>query len=298
MVDSSLPPASPPPTSSFLHALANLIRLPNQTGTLLLLFPTLWSLFLASGGWPSGELLFIFTLGSFLMRSAGVIMNDLADRSFDRQVHRTQHRPLASGTMAAWQAWLFLFLLLGSAAVLLWFLNPFTRWLGPIALVLAATYPFCKRFLHIPQIVLGVAFGWGTVMAWTAVTNYIAPATWLLFASTVSWAVVYDTIYAIQDMDDDRRIGVKSSAIFFGRQLWLGVGIAAVWMFSCLTMVGYQLKMGIGFFLCLAISFGLMIHQVIRLRSPVTPMEAFRMFQHHSWLGAIILLGTFLGFTL
>lgn len=241
------------------------------------------------------ELLIIFTLGSFLMRSAGVILNDMADRSFDRQVRRTQQRPLAKGTLTPSQAGIFLVFILILAAWLLWFLNPLTRWLGPIALLLAATYPFCKRFLQIPQIVLGVAFGWGSVMAWTAVTNYLTVSTWLVFFATVSWAVVYDTIYAIQDIDDDRRIGVKSSAIFFGEYLWLGVGLAAFVMLTCLSLVGFQMNLGMGYFLCLGMSAALMIHQVVRLRAPILPTDAFGMFQQHSWLGAIILLGIFLG---
>lgn len=296
MVDQPLQSAPPPSCSSLLKALTSLVRLPNQTGTLLLLFPTLWSLVLASGGQPSLELFVIFTLGSFLMRSAGVILNDLADRSFDRQVRRTQLRPLAEGTLSPSQAGLFLLLILSLAATLLWFLNPLTRWLAPMALLLAATYPFCKRFLQIPQIVLGVAFGWGGVMAWTAVTNRITLSTWLLFFATVSWAVVYDTIYAIQDIEDDRRIGVKSSAIFFGEYLWLGVGLAACVMLSCLSAIGFRLNLGLGYFLCLGISAIVMMHQIVRLRTFVPPADALKMFQHHSWLGAMILLGIFLGF--
>ena len=296
MADPTSSSASSHSSDRLFKGLADLIRLPNQTGTLLLLFPSLWALFLASEGKPSVDLLLIFSCGAFLMRSAGVIMNDLADRSFDRQVRRTQHRPLAKGSLTPFHAWIFLLSILTIAAILLWLLNPLTRWLGPIALLLAAIYPFCKRFLHIPQIVLGIAFGWGSVMAWTAVTNHIAPSTWLVFASTVSWAVVYDTIYAIQDMDDDRRIGVKSSAIFFGHYLWLGVSLAALLMLSCLTIVGFQLNLEIGFFLCLGVCGGLLVHQVIRLRSSISPTEAFRMFHQHNWLGAIILLGTYLGF--
>ncbi|MCA9462818.1 MAG: 4-hydroxybenzoate octaprenyltransferase [Nitrospira sp.] len=295
MSNSSFSQPSRSHPDSLWQALARLIRLPNQTGTLLLLFPTLWSLVLASKGQPPFQLLIIFICGSFLMRSAGVIMNDLADRSFDRQVRRTQQRPLAKGTLTPLQAWGFLGFLLGIAAVFLYLLNPFTRWLGPIAVILAAIYPFCKRFLHIPQIVLGVAFGWGTVMAWTAVTNHLAFSTWLLFAATISWAVAYDTIYAIQDMEDDRRIGVKSSALFFGPYLWLGVSLAILVMLACLSMTGYLLGLGIGFFACLIVSAGIMGHQIIRLRSSVNPKEAFIMFQQHNWVGAILLLGTYLG---
>ncbi len=230
------------------------------------------------------------------MRSAGVILNDLADRSFDRQVRRTQQRPLAKGTLTPSQAGVFLLFILSLAATLLWFVNPLTRWLAPIALLLAATYPFCKRFLQIPQLVLGVAFGWGGVMAWTAVTNQITLSTWLVFFATVSWAVIYDTIYAIQDIEDDRRIGVKSSAIFFGEYLWLGVGLAAFVMLSCLSLVGFRLNLGMGYFLCLGFSAILMMRQVVRLRTLVLPTDAFQMFQQHTWLGALILLGIFLGF--
>ena len=177
------------PVQPRLKAFANLIRLPNQTGTLLLLFPTLWSLFLASKGWPSTQLLIIFIVGSFLMRSAGVIMNDLADRSFDGLVERTRHRPLVSGQLRPRHALGLLVLFLLGATGLLWFLNPLTWILSPVALVLAGLYPFCKRFLHIPQLILGVAFGWGGVMAWAAVRNELEAETWLLFAATVCWAI-------------------------------------------------------------------------------------------------------------
>ena len=172
-----------------LRAFANLIRLSSQTGTLLLLFPTLWSLVLASQGWPEIHLLIIFIIGSFLMRSAGVIMNDLADRSFDGRVERTRHRPLVSGQLRPRHALGFLAILLTMAAGLLWFLNPLTWLLSPVALLLAGLYPFCKRFLHIPQLILGVAFGWGGVMAWAAVHNALHTSTWLLFAATVCWAI-------------------------------------------------------------------------------------------------------------
>jgi 4-hydroxybenzoate polyprenyltransferase len=225
------------PSKSLSSTFANLIRLSNQTGTLLLLFPTLWSLFLASQGWPDLKLLCIFIFGSFLMRSAGVIMNDLADQSFDRHVQRTQQRPLASRQISSQQALLFLVVLLGLAAGLLWFVNSLTLLLSPIALFLAGIYPFCKRFISIPQLILGLAFGWGGVMAWAAVRDQLDLSTWVLYAATVCWAVVYDTIYAIQDKEDDLRIGVRSSAIFFGSSIWLGVGIAGLCMLVCLSLV-------------------------------------------------------------
>jgi 4-hydroxybenzoate polyprenyltransferase len=276
-------------------AFANLIRLFNQTGTLLLLFPTLWSLFLASQGWPDLKILIIFIVGSFLMRSAGVIMNDLADQSFDRQVQRTQHRPLASGQLSSRQALGFLILLLGLAAGLLWFLNPLTLLLSPVALLLAVMYPFCKRIIHIPQLMLGLAFGWGGVMAWAAVRNELELSTWGLFAATVSWAVVYDTIYAIQDKEDDLRIGVNSSAILFGSFTWLGVGLAGLFMLWCLSMVANINQLGFEFSLALMAVAVILGYQIILLRSEISGAQAFSLFKQHSWVGVLILGGIWMG---
>jgi 4-hydroxybenzoate polyprenyltransferase len=276
-------------------AFANLIRLFNQTGTLLLLFPTLWSLFLASQGWPTLKLLFIFIFGSFLMRSAGVIMNDLVDQSFDRQVQRTQHRPLASGQLSSSQALVFLVVLLGLAAGLLWFLNPLTLLLSPVALLLAGVYPFCKRFFHIPQLMLGLAFGWGGVMAWAAVRNELEHSTWALFAATVCWAVAYDTIYAIQDKEDDLRIGVKSSAILFGPFTWLGVGLAGSLMLGCLSMVAKINHLGFEYSLALMGVAVILGYQVLLLRSEVSREQAFSLFKQHSWIGVLILGGILMG---
>ncbi|MEO8328021.1 MAG: 4-hydroxybenzoate octaprenyltransferase [Nitrospirota bacterium] len=280
-----------PPSLAF----ANLIRLFNQTGTLLLLFPTLWSLFLASQGWPSLKLLLIFVLGSFLMRSAGVIMNDLADQSFDREVQRTRHRPLASGQLTPSQALVFLAVLLGLAAILLWLLNPLTLLLSPVALLLAGIYPFCKRFIHIPQLVLGLAFGWGGVMAWAAVRNELDLSAWVLFAATVCWAMVYDTIYAIQDKDDDQRIGVKSTAILFGSYTWLGVGIAGLVMLACLSLVARINHLGIGYSLTLMGVAVILGYQVLLLRSNISGEQAFSLFKQHIWIGVLILGGILMG---
>ncbi len=278
-----------------LRGFANLIRLFSQTGTLLLLFPTLWSLVLASQGWPEIHLLIIFIIGSFLMRSAGVIMNDLADRSFDRRVERTRHRPLVSGQLRPRHALGFLAVLLTMAAGLLWFLNPLTWLLSPVALLLAGLYPFCKRFLHIPQLILGVAFGWGGVMAWAAVLNALHTSTWLLFAATVCWAIVYDTIYAIQDREDDMRIGVRSSAILFGSYTWLGVGLAAFFMLTFLSLAGEVSDLGAEYFVGLVLVAVLMGYQVVLLRSQVTTEQAFNLFKQHCWIGMIVLVGMFLG---
>jgi 4-hydroxybenzoate polyprenyltransferase len=286
--------ASPLPSSPWLP-FAQLIRLFNQTGTILLLLPTLWALFLASKGWPDIDVLLIFILGSFVMRSAGVIMNDLADKSFDRQVHRTRLRPLAAGSLSSRQAVGFLLVLLGIAFGLLLALPPLVLLLSPMALLLAGIYPFCKRYLHLPQLILGLAFGWGVIMAWAAVQNRLEVSTWILYVSTACWAVVYDTIYAIQDMGDDRRIGVKSSAIFWGASLWLGVGLFGCLMLMGLSIIGLLGHLGISYYLALGIVAVLITYQVYRLRFPVTPDMAFSMFQQHRWIGFLILAGILFG---
>lgn len=286
------------PLQGPLFSLANvfsLIRLSNQTGTLLLLFPSLWALVLASEGRPSALLLFIFTAGAFIMRSAGVIMNDLADRSLDRQVTRTKNRPLASGALSPLHAVLVLGGLLLIAASLLIFLHPLAVWLSPIALGLAMAYPFAKRFFHIPQFFLGLAFGWGAVMAWAAVRHQLDPATWLLFAATICWALAYDTIYALQDREDDRRIGIKSSAIFFGSHTWVAVGIIELIMLGLLATAGCLTQLNWSFYGMLAGLAGFMSQQVWRLRDDVTPPEAFAMFQHHVGVGLVIAGGIWLG---
>ena len=276
-------------------ALARLIRLPNQTGTYLLLLPTMWGLVLAAQGIPPPHLLAIFIGGSFLMRSAGVIMNDLADQSFDRQVTRTKTRPLASGELSRRHAVILLSVLLVLAASLLFFLRPIVTWLAPVAVFLAALYPYSKRWIHIPQAMLGIAFGWGTVMAWAAVRGQLDAPAWCLFGATAAWAVAYDTIYAIQDQQDDRRIGVKSAALYFGPSVHQGVGLAFGIMLVFLTAAGWFAQLGWPYYAALlgvAIFFLLQIGQ---LQRPITPTHAFDMFRKHVWVGVAILAGLLAG---
>jgi 4-hydroxybenzoate polyprenyltransferase len=273
-----------------------LIRFRNQTGTALLLLPTCWSLALAERGLPSPRLLGIFIAGSFVMRSAGVILNDLADQSFDRHVARTKTRPLASGELTRGQAFLFLGLLLLTAAGLLLLLNPLTIWLAPVALALAALYPFAKRVMHIPQAMLGLAFGWGTIMAWTAARGTIDPPAWTVFAATILWAIAYDTIYAIQDLEDDRRIGVKSAALLFGSSTWIAVGLALGMMLALLGTAGLQTGIGWPYFLMLGAVSVFFAMQIRTLRGAVTPSQAFQMFQAHVWVGLAIFAGLIAGF--
>lgn len=271
-------------------AVADLIRLNNQSGTWLLLLPSLWSLVLANHGRPPLWLVCVFVLGAFVMRSLGVVFNDLADRDFDKHVARTSNRPLASGRLAPRQALLVALVLALFAAGLVATLNWFTVLLSPIALLLAAVYPFCKRWIHIPQAVLGIAFGWGAIMAWAASRGTIAPPAWWLFAATTCWAVAYDTIYALQDREDDRRIGVKSSALFFGTGVPLAVGLFLLGMLVCLIIVGQLSGLWMGYYVALMLLAGVFLWQARRLRFPVTPPQAFIMFQQHVLAGLVILI--------
>lgn len=287
--------SAPPPSWSVV---GRLVRIRSQTGTLLLLLPTLWALVLAAQGLPSWRLVLLFSLGSFLMRSAGVVLNDLADRSFDRHVARTKERPLASGELSPAQALLVLALLLALAAVLVCFLNTTTILLSPIALLLAALYPFAKRFIHVPQAMLGVAFGWGTIMAWTASRGTLDVPAWFVFAATICWAIGYDTVYAMQDRDDDRRIGVKSSALFFGSSVWLAVGISLTAMVALVGIAGWLMQIGWFFYGTLAAVSLFCFRQAVILRRPVSPAQAFSMFQQHVWIGVALLAGLIGGFVL
>jgi 4-hydroxybenzoate polyprenyltransferase len=275
-----------------------LIRLPSQTGTWLLMLPTLWALVLSSKGLPPWRLLLLFMLGSFLMRSAGVVLNDLADRAYDRQVARTRQRPLASGELTPAHALLVLAVLLTLAGLLVLQFNALTIMLSPVAVALAALYPFAKRVIHLPQAALGIAFGWGTIMAWTASRGTIEAPTCLIFAAVVCWAIGYDTIYALQDRDDDRRLGIKSSAIFFGSLTWLAVGMAFGGMLLLLGLAGWLTQVGWLYYLVLlAVGFSCVL-QVSHLRHNVTASTALSMFHQHVWIGTAVLGGLLGGFLL
>ncbi|HXX73648.1 MAG TPA: 4-hydroxybenzoate octaprenyltransferase [Nitrospiraceae bacterium] len=274
-----------------LAAFGRLIRLKSQTGTFLLLLPTLWALVLASRGLPPWRLMIIFLIGSFLMRSAGVVLNDLADRSLDRHVTRTQSRPLASGELTPGHAIAILIVLVALAAMLLLLLDPMTIMLSPMALLLAALYPFAKRVIHIPQAMLGLAFGWGTIMAWSAAQGTVTAPAWCIYAATLCWAIGYDTIYALQDQDDDRRIGIKSSAILFGSRTWLAVGVALGGMLLFLSIAGWLTQVGWFFYLVLIAVGFFFAWQIRRLRRNVSASTALSMFQQHAWIGTAILGG-------
>lgn len=275
--------------------LADLIRLRNQTGSFLLLLPTLWALALAGDGHPPLPLTVVFITGVFVMRSAGVTINDWWDCNLDRRVQRTRERPLASGRMRPHAALGVFVVLIAAAAGLVSLLNPLTIALASVALLLTVLYPLAKRVMPLPQAVLGIAFGWGAVMAWSAVRNEIGWPALGLFAATVCWAVGYDTIYALQDVEDDRLVGVRSSAIFFGKRCWIAVGGALLAMTAILALVGAAARLAPPFYLSLALAVGLFVAQAWQIRRGVSPAQAFALFKQHVGIGAVILAGIWSG---
>lgn len=278
--------------------IAKLIRLDKQYGTLLLLFPTLWSLFVASEGRPALKHLAVFILGSFLMRSAGCVMNDMADRKFDAQVERTKDRPLAKNAITFTEALLVLFFLLTLSFLTVLLLNPLTIFISFAALFTALLYPFAKRFTYLPQIILGVAFSWGVIMAWTEVRNELALTPFLILMANLFWATGYDTVYALMDREDDLRIGVKSTAVLFGSQSWLAVSFFYTLVIFFLTLVGKQLGMEAIYYFALAGAALLFFAQTIQLRKLPERPALFALFQSHVWVGFIILVGITLNYHL
>lgn len=277
--------------SEKLFAISDLIRLPKQYGTLLLLCPTLWSLFIATEGKPSLKLLSIFILGTFLMRSAGCAINDIADRNFDRFVERTKTRPLADGRLALSDA-IITFLVLSSLAfILVLFLNPLTIILSIIGVSLASVYPFVKRVSHLPQVFLGIAFGWGAIMAWSAVHNTIGLPAILIFTANIFWSTAYDTIYALMDKEDDIKIGVKSTTILFGRHVYPVLYLFYAVVIIILAVVGLISKMSGAYFAVLFLS-GIAFEYMVSIlkRSPARE-TAFRIFVANAVVGLIILAG-------
>lgn len=281
--------------SSAGPALADLIRLRNQTGSVLLLFPTLWALVLASDGHPPLSLLAIFTAGAFVMRSAGVTINDLWDRDLDRRVQRTRDRPLASGRLSLVTGVAVFAILILLAAGLAVLLNPLAKALALPALCLAVVYPLAKRVVSFPQVVLGAAFGMGTLMAWAAVRNEISWPALGLFLSTVCWATGYDTIYAMQDQQDDQQAGIRSTAILFGRRAWLAVLLALLAMLIILCVVGMATRLAFSFYLALGTALLLFGYQARCLQEGVSASVAFRLFKQHAWIGVLILAGIWSG---
>jgi 4-hydroxybenzoate polyprenyltransferase len=274
-----------------------LIRLDKPIGTLLLLWPTLWALWLASSGTPDLSILLIFTLGTFLMRSAGCAINDYADRDFDRHVKRTQGRPVTSGKISGKEAVAVAGTLALIAFLLIQPLNIFTKQLSILALLIAFIYPFTKRFFAIPQAVLGIAFGFGIPMAYAAILDFIPLEAWFLFIGNIFWAIAYDTAYAMVDRDDDLRLGLRTSAITFGQYDVIAIAISYGVLFLSQLCVAQLANLSnyflLGWFLALACA----IYHV-KLVSSRNRENCFKAFRHNNWLGGFLFLGIVLGLKL
>ena len=276
-------------TNKKLAAVSDLIRLDKQYGTLLVLAPALWSLFIASAGRAPIHLLIIFTLGTFLMRSAGCAINDIADRRIDSEVERTRTRPLASGSLSVSTALAVFCVLSALAFSLVLFTNRLTILLSVAALLLASVYPFVKRVSHLPQAFLGIAFGWGAIMSWSAVHNTVALPAVLIFIANVFWSMAYDTIYALQDVDDDRRTGVRSTAILFGKSVFTAVALLYAAFGVTLTIAGALLQMGPVYFASVGLSLAITLTMLRGVKRDRT--RAFGAFKANAVVGMIILIG-------
>ena len=273
-----------------LSAYLQLIRFDRPIGTLLLLWPTLWGLWLAAGGVPPVKLLIIFSVGTLLMRSAGCAVNDLADRKLDGSVTRTRERPLVTGAVSPQEA-ITLCACLGLVAfVLVLFTNTLTILLSFAGAALAACYPFMKRHTHLPQLVLGAAFSWSIPMAFAAVGNTLPPSLWLVFIANLLWTVAYDTEYAMVDRKDDLKVGIKSTAILFGELDRHMIGALQALTLTALVLVGQRFDLGPAYFASLLVVAGLFVYQqkLIRERDPT---HCFRAFLNNNWVGAAVFVG-------
>jgi 4-hydroxybenzoate polyprenyltransferase len=267
-----------------------LMRLDKPIGTLLLLWPTLWALWIATEGKPPWLLVWIFALGTLLMRSAGCVINDYADRDFDPHVERTRDRPLAARTVSTREALTLAAALIGCSFLLILPILEEVWWLALIALFLAASYPFTKRFFALPQAYLGVAFGFGIPMAFAAATGQVGQLGWTMLAANIFWALAYDTEYAMVDREDDLKIGIRTAAITFG-----SFDVAAVMICYAITLlilfgIGQQLAYGRLYFAGLAVASGLAVFHFFLIRDR-DRAGCFAAFRHNNWFGAAVFAG-------
>jgi 4-hydroxybenzoate polyprenyltransferase len=273
-----------------LDAYERLIRLDKPIGTLLLLWPTLWAVWLASGGRPRLDHLLIFFVGTVLMRSAGCAINDYADRDFDAHVERTRSRPLATGEVSPREALAIAALLAAAAFVLVLFLNRLAIVLSFVGLAVAASYPFSKRFFALPQAYLGIAFGFGIPMAYAAVQQRLPAECWLLLAANVCYSFAYDTEYAMVDREDDRRLGIRTSALTLGRRDVAAVMLSYAGMLALLAWVGLRLHLGWPYAAGLAAAGAMMVYHWFLIRGR-SREGCFKAFMHNNWVGGAIFAG-------
>ena len=272
------------------QAYSRLMRIDKPIGTLLLMWPTLWALWLADMAIPPLPVLLVFVAGVFVMRAAGCVINDFADRKVDGHVERTKHRPLASGAVSSREAKLLFAGLALVAFALVLTMNLMTILLSVVGLALAWVYPFMKRYTHLPQVVLGAAFGWAIPMAWAAVSESLPLVCWLVFFANICWTVAYDTQYAMVDRDDDLKIGVKSTAILFGRFDKLIIGLLQLATLLLMAWVGMLLQLNVAFYGTLLLAAGLFIYQQTLIAQRERP-ACFKAFLNNNYVGLVLFLG-------
>lgn len=272
-----------------------LMRIDRPIGILLLLWPTLWALFIAARGMPDLLVLFVFSTGVFLMRSAGCVINDYADRDIDGHVERTRNRPLAQKRVSTKEAILLFVVLSLTAFALVLSMNTLTIMMSFVGAALAASYPFMKRFTHLPQIHLGAAFGWSVPMAYAAQAEAVPVEAWLLFLVTLLWTTAYDTMYAMVDREDDLKIGVKSTAILFGEADRVIIGALQFLVLLGLALIGYRIGAGIAFYCGLVVAAGFVIYQLILIKDRDRGL-CFKAFLNNNWFGMAVFGGIFVNF--
>lgn len=280
---------------TFQYAL--LMRLNRPIGIYLLLWPTVWALWIAGEGNPDSLVTLVFVLGVVLMRSAGCVINDYADRDFDPHVSRTRNRPIASGKVKAKEALLLFTMLCLAAFTLVLTMNRLTILLSLGGVVLAAIYPFMKRYTYLPQVFLGLAFGWAIPMAFAAQTGEVPIIAWLLLTANVLWATAYDSMYAMVDIEDDLKVGVKSTAILFGDADRIIIGSIQLLFLITMLMVGNKLELGLYYYLGLMAATLLAIYQLYLIRKR-EPEGCFKAFLNNQWSGAVIFAGLVLNYWL
>jgi len=272
-----------------------LMRLDRPIGTLLLLWPTLWALILSAQGFPRIDVLVVFVVGVFLMRSAGCVINDYADRNFDGHVERTKQRPLPAGLVSSKEALVLFFVLAVLSFVLVLSMNRLTIQLSFAGIVLAFIYPFMKRFTHLPQLFLGLAFSWAIPMAWAAQANALPVQVWLVFAANALWTIAYDTQYAMVDRDDDVNIGIKSTAILFGRFDKLMIGVLQLAVIILFIILGGWMSLGSSYYWGVLVAGALFVYQQQQIRSRERE-PCFRAFLNNNYVGMAITIGLLVSF--
>ena len=290
-------PAPLPPPRHRLRVYWALVRGDRPIGWLLLLWPTWWGLWIAAGGVPPVWPLLVFTAGVWLTRSAGCVINDYADRWLDPQVERTRNRPLATGELSGREALVLFAALMLVAFALVLTLNRLTILLSIVGVLLAASYPYLKRYTYLPQVYLGMAFGWGIPMAFAAIRGEVPAVAWLLYLANIFWATAYDTWYAMVDRDDDIRMGAKSTAILFGDMDLVAQGVLYVLTFAALALVGERAGLGAWYWCGVGIAMLLVAYEFVIARHR-DRSGCFRAFLHNHWVGAVVFAGIALDYAL